>query len=698
MFRVSLVASALLLAGTTWAVPDFTILHMSDSHVPFALAQTKETVKALPVGKEIALAPFGITVPAPGLAIVTGDLNEYGGGAGAWEQYQSLWRDLGIPVYSQLGNHDNTWDCSRPRLRKIQGSVYYAFEYSGAKFVGWDTASAQDPRPSVSAEGLNWLRSEFERTPAEQPVFLFCHHPLGGSEFSSAYDSARLLEVLQTRNVVLMLVGHGHGARAMRIAGFDAVMGGNTYSDTRGYGIISVKDNVIRVCHQFLNGEQKLTKLLEKPLPQRSPFLAVTSAPDDGKVFGTEDPLTWEATVGAPGAASARCLLDGELKGSITGGPERWTVQLDREGLSPGAHVLRMEFTDAGGIVTTHSVAFRLQGGPVQIAWRQQLLGSCQSTPLALDGRLYVGSNDGAISCLEASSGKSLWRMTTGGEVRSGIVSLGDGRVCFASADGQLRAVTPEGKFAWTYDAGSPMYSTPVVQGNTVACGTNGGEVVALDRQTGQLLWRTKAADYTIETPGAVGPEAFYFGAWDRYVHALSLTDGKLLWSGLSKGAEKETGSARYYSPADCGPVYCQEKVFVADRAYKLSILDAKTGQLLASEDKCAAVGAAADGQSVYVRHSDGRVSKRGPEGNVLWVAEAPTGYVPTPPVEAAGKVYVISGAGTLTVLDAATGAVRSQYKVSPGLYVFAAPACDGQQVYVADMGGNLLALSTDGF
>jgi outer membrane protein assembly factor BamB len=176
-------------------------------------------------------------------------------------------------------------------------------------------------------------------------------------------------------------------------------------------------------------------------------------------------------------------------------------------------------------------------------------------------------------------------------------------------------------------------------------------------------------------------------------VYAFDLRDGSLRWRVPSRGSDREGGVARYFSPADCGPAFAGDRLFVADRAYYLSILDARTGERVHEEGRSVAVSPSPDGHFVYVRHTDHRVTKRRPDGSIVWEAKVPTGYLATPPIEASGHVWVLSSLGTLSALDAETGEVRAQYQAFPRLYAFSAPASDGERVYVVDMGGNVLAL-----
>ncbi len=71
-----------------------------------------------------------------------------------------------------------------------------------------------------------------------------------------------------------------------------------------------------------------------------------------------------------------------------------------------------------------------------------------------------------------------------------------------------------------------------------------------------------------------------------------------------------------------------------------------------------------------------------------------PLGRFPIWPTEVAGKVYVCSNRGTLTVHDAADGKTLWKYQVTP-LHVMAPVAADDAgNAYVACMDGSLTRLS----
>ena len=206
---------------------------------------------------------------------------------------------------------------------------------------------------------------------------------------------------------------------------------------------------------------------------------------------------------------------------------------------------------------------------------------------------------------------------------------------------------------AWKTPVPAPGHSSPIVAAGLVMLTGEGHRILAFDAATGELRWRAPSA-----------------------------------------GSDREGFVAWYYSPADSPPAFAGGNVFFADRAYRLTVFDAQTGERRVDEEKCAAVAQAADGASVYLRHSDGRVSRRAADGSVLWTAEVPTGSLATQPVEARGIVWVISDRGTLSALDAATGSLFGQERVTADLFAFAAPAFDGEHVYIADMSGRVTCLT----
>jgi polyvinyl alcohol dehydrogenase (cytochrome) len=147
--------------------------------------------------------------------------------------------------------------------------------------------------------------------------------------------------------------------------------------------------------------------------------------------------------------------------------------------------------------------------------------GSTQaySQPTVAGGRVYVGSDKGAVYALDAATGCAHWSYAAAGAVRSGIVIgrvPGSGTPQYAAFFGDLTATVyavdlATGAALWSTQvdthAAARITGTPTLDGNRLyvpvssweegagarpnyQCCTFRGSVVALDAATGKMVWQ----------------------------------------------------------------------------------------------------------------------------------------------------------------------------------------------------------------
>ncbi len=675
------------------AGPDFTFIQASDVHAP--MAQSKTTIARIPSLGEIDLAPFGVKVPKPGFVIVTGDMNEFGGGSGWWAEYLSYWKDCPVPVYHGLGNHDNTWHANLKFLRDLGLGPCYSFDKSGCHFVSLMTPTLQDPRPSVGEEELIWLRKDLAKVGTKTPVFVFFHHPLPGSEFASRYDYDRLLDVLHGYNTVLMLAGHSHGHVHNVVEGIDQTTGGSTFGPNVGFAVISVKDGVLREAYWKADQPAPDLKLVEKPIPARSSYPEVVIRSPAFRASGGSALSISARLAGAVDLEKASYTIDDELEGELklSGKTPAWkaTGSADVSKLLPGAHCLRVDFT-MGKEHYSRSTEFFFETTNRPTAWRAYLAASSKVTPAVVDGVVYVGANDGKLRALKTKTGKELWAVDTGAEILAEPLVDG-GKVYTANGMGVVSAYSTAGKKVWSFTAGDAVYSSPVMADGKVVFGCNDGWLYALDAATGKLAWVNKDGTYAVESKPCVWNGKFYYGAWDQYIRCVNAKDGKLVWQQICEGSRVAKGAKRYYSPADAMPVVVDGKLMMADRNMMLSILNAETGEPAGSMKGVSATGVSEDGKFAYLRKLNGDVTKIDSSGKELWSVRAHVGAIPTAPTEKNGVVYVSSGKGTVSAIAAEDGKILWQYQASPQFFVMCSVACDGENAYLTAFDGSLTAI-----
>jgi outer membrane protein assembly factor BamB len=711
MILLGLVLS--LVSAPAWSaepIPDFTFVHASDVHAP----EKASADVIAEIGKlgEIDLAPFGVTAKAPSFVVVSGDLTEFGGGNGAWDTYLNWWKAVTVPVYHTGGNHDGPWHCIRNKIRELHGADYWSFDHSGCHFIGLDTAIPQDPRAAITPEALAWMAEDLKKVNPETPVFLVIHHTLNDSYYGSPYGVDRFMDLLRPYNLIAVLAGHGHHAKLQRLDGVDTTDGGATCGPVSkkcipGFSVVSVLDGKLRIAFKAVGEAAAKTEILEKPLPTKSsyPKIEIVS-PKENEILKEGDPVVTATITGnAKPLIKAECVIDKtDFKPENTNASPMQFVKAEfdlayYEGktsladLTPGAHYLRVVFTDETGETFHKSVRFNVESAEAdRLLWRTFVGGACRGAPAVSGDLVYVGATDMKLYALDKATGETKWTFPAGGEIACQPLVVGD-TVYFGADDGKLYSVGTDGKQKWTFAAKEAVYTSPVYANGRVLFGSNDSDFYAVYFQDGAQQWVCTEPAYTIESKPYVDGNTVYFGAWDKHLYAVDIDTGQLKWK-LITHASATMPAPQYYSPADCGPVASEGKVFVADRNSELNVVDAAAGTLVRSTEDCVALGISEDRKSIYTRSpTRGKLIKLDLEGNEVWASPAALDSVPAAPVEKDGVVYVVSRLGLVQAFNASDGALLWKYQATPLLYVLSEVEVRDGVVYISGMDGSVTAI-----
>jgi outer membrane protein assembly factor BamB len=111
------------------------------------------------------------------------------------------------------------------------------------------------------------------------------------------------------------------------------------------------------------------------------------------------------------------------------------------------------------------SLAVRLDGkGLVQEIWANKRAPAYLPSPLAYRDCLYVPGDQSFVTCLEATSGKKLWKERLGEQFHASPVAA-DGKVYFPSKDGVVRVVEagPVFRLLAENDLGEGLIASPAI-------------------------------------------------------------------------------------------------------------------------------------------------------------------------------------------------------------------------------------------
>lgn len=183
-------------------------------------------------------------------------------------------------------------------------------------------------------------------------------------------------------------------------------------------------------------------------------------------------------------------------------------------------------FPNRDGLYTADEVRALLSLG-----YRNDQGNGPRGQPTIDEGRLYVEGAKGDVSCLDAETGQTIWHVNLIDDFGGTIPNWGYSESVLISGD--MAVVTPGGK---------------------------AGAVVALNKSTGELIWRsdevTDVAEYSSVVAAEIGgiPEFVQFAK--NGVYGLTRDTGRLLWSYRHQKADSSINITT--------PVVAEDRVLVA--------------------------------------------------------------------------------------------------------------------------------------
>jgi len=339
-----------------------------------------------------------------------------------------------------------------------------------------------------------------------------------------------------------------------------------------------------------------------------------------------------------------------------------------------------------GDSALTGVAEVRLPDEPV-LLWSYATGGAIVSSPVVQDGRVYVGSDDGGLYCLDLRTGEKLWVFQTELLIEAPPF-VHDGTVYVGSHDFWFYAVDAKtGDLRWRVEA-----NEKIVGGATVVGASDGGSLIvfgshdallyAVDAENGEIVWTFETADRVNATP-AVHGNSVIFGGCDTGVYVVDGASGDAL-SKVMLGGECHIAASAAVKDG---------RVYLGHHANEFIAIDLATGEVVWGYPN-ARFGffspPAVTEESVFFGGRDSslhRVDRA--TGAGVWTFKTRR-KIDAGPVVAGDKVVVGSGDGRLYVVSRATG--EEVWSTDIGKSIFSSPA-----VVDTEVGGMFLIGSNDG-
>lgn len=337
-------------------------------------------------------------------------------------------------------------------------------------------------------------------------------------------------------------------------------------------------------------------------------------------------------------------------------------------------------------------------------------IGDFSSSPAVVGDRVYFGGasasvfvRTGSIYCLDAHTGRLIWRTPTTQEVFSspcvaeGRVYVGEG--LHQNTGSRMRCLDAlTGRVLWEFEVESHAEGSPTVSEQRVYFGAGDDGLYCLDALTGEMIWHLPG--YHIDASPVVAGRVLYVGTgYTRPTFlALDAHTGKVIW-------KKDLETSAWGDPALSGDLvfFGISNVSLGteqgEPLGKVLCLDARTGEERWSFRAGHGIGASlvADGEDLFCASWDHKVYGLDPAtGRKRWETDVGDIVFSSPAVDAQ-HLYVATHSGRLLCLGRATGQIQWTLGLEEWIedekQFLASPALAGGRIYIGAAANLFLCL-----
>ena len=243
-------------------------------------------------------------------------------------------------------------------------------------------------------------------------------------------------------------------------------------------------------------------------------------------------------------------------------------------------------------VTTGYGVVLCLDAATGKLIWKEPMAGPMRAAPTVADGRVYVITIDNQLNVLNADTGAKEWNHTaiteSAGLLGSGSVAVEGSTAVVPYSSGELFAMRVEnGRVVWSdnltairrIDAMASLAhirGNPVIDRGIVIAVSHSGRIVAIDLRSGARIWERTIGG--VDTPWVAGEFIFVLSN-DNELYCLTREGGRVRWVQplpRFENPEKKKDPIRW-----SGPVLAGDRLIIAGSQGEVMTLSPYTGEPL---------------------------------------------------------------------------------------------------------------------
>lgn len=167
------------------------------------------------------------------------------------------------------------------------------------------------------------------------------------------------------------------------------------------------------------------------------------------------------------------------------------------------------------------------------VLWSRGFSATVAGPLQEIEGRLYVGTEQGSLYCLQAESGLEAWKFQAKAALRTGALLWRDrqGRpyILCGGDEGKLFFLGEGGQLRGDLDCGGKMALPPLLDKDRLYVGTEGQMFLCLDLQRRRTRWRVRLTGRPA-SPAIADRKRILFLTAQGVLMSLNKRSGEILW------------------------------------------------------------------------------------------------------------------------------------------------------------------------
>lgn len=349
------------------------------------------------------------------------------------------------------------------------------------------------------------------------------------------------------------------------------------------------------------------------------------------------------------------------------------------------------------------------------------------SAPVVAGGMIYVQDSEAHVFAFRAGDGRPVWDRSLAPrngtdwptlwgllgkrntidppQGMGGGVAYDDGKIFVTSGFGTVICLDARtGRDIWRKELGMPIINAPVVNGGRIFVSTHDNHFYALAENDGRNLWDhqgiPESAGILASTNAAVSGETVIAPYTSGEIYALRVQNGQVGWSDVLSRSGHVTALSALDTVAG-RPVIDRGVVYAVSQSGLMAAFSVNTGDRLWSRDIGGIQTPWAAGEFVYVVDNNARViCLTRKEGKVRWIHQLPQYEDPEDkrdpiiwagPVLVSDKLILVSSNGYAQALSPYDGKLTGRVEIPDGTTI--APVVANGTLYLYTSDAELVAL-----